>query len=395
MQTSQDALPALTAHTEQVIPPEALREKLQAKKRLVVKLGLDPTAPDIHLGHTVVLRKLRQFQDLGHTVVLIVGDFTAKIGDPSGRSQTRPVLTDEQIKANAKTYKKQAGKILKTNRQSFQIRYNSLWLSKLKMEDVLRLTSAVTMAQLLERDDFQQRIRAERPLGLHELLYPVLQGYDSVAIGADVELGGTDQTFNMLTGRQMQQHYGKEQQVVITMPLIPGLDGTQKMSKSLGNSIGITDEPNDLYGKVMSVPDAPLGQYATLCTDLDWNDLKALKPMDTKKRLAYRIVELYHGNRKAKQAQKAFEERFQERSLYIHDAPKLPVTGEPLLLNFLVEQKILSSKSEARRKMREGAVQLHGEKITALDAKIRFPKQIDNLPLKVGKRAFYTLYKAD
>lgn len=384
----------LGLHAEAIFPEHGLDEKLASGKQLIVKLGLDPTAPDIHLGHSVQLRKLRQFQDLGHKVVLIVGDFTAKIGDPSGRSQTRPVLTDEEIKANAKTYKKQAGKILKTDKQTFQILFNSKWLSKIKINDLLHLMGSVTVSQILERDDFQKRIKAGQAIGLHEFLYPLLQGYDSYAVHADVELGGTDQTFNMLMGRFVQQHYNQQPQAVMTMPLIPGLDGTQKMSKSLGNYIGITDAPNDMYGKVMSVPDNLMELYTNLCTNLHWEELQSMKPMDAKKKLAFAIVELYHG-KKAVAAQKAFEERFQERKLYIHDAPKLAVKGEPLLVDFLVEQKILPSKSEARRKMQEGAVQLHGEKATSLDTKIQFTKQLTQIPLKVGKKTFYTLYKAD
>lgn len=383
----------LKTNTEEVFPNGGLEEKLTRKVKLTVKLGLDPTAPDIHLGHTVVLRKLRQFQDLGHKVVLIVGDFTAKIGDPSGRSQTRPVLTDEEIKAHARTYKNQVKKILKTDKEAFQVLFNSKWLSKLNISDLLRLMSVVTVSQILERDDFQKRVKAKQAIGLHEFLYPILQGYDSCAVHADVELGGTDQTFNMLMGRSVQQRYRQEPQAVMTMPLIPGLDGAQKMSKSLGNTIGITDAPSDMYGKVMSLPDNLMELYANLCADMRWDELKLMKPMDAKKKLAFAVVELYHG-KKAVSAQKAFEERFQERSLYITDAPKLPVQGEPLLLEFLVEQKILPSKSEARRKMLEGAVQLHGEKITALDATIQFPKPLAQIPLKVGKKAFYTLYEA-
>ncbi len=372
----------------QVTPSGGLERLLLDGRQLRVKLGIDPTAPDIHLGFAVVLRKLRQFQDAGHTAVLIIGDFTAKVGDPSGRSKTRPVLSDAQITAHARTFRTQALKILRRDR--LRVRRNSEWFGKFRPEDFLRLFSRVTCSQILARDDFQKRLAAGLSIGLHELLYPVLQGYDSVAVQADVELGGTDQTFNMLMGRDIQERCGVKPQVVLTMPLLVGLDGKQKMSKSLGNYIGVTEAPNDMYGKVMSLQDHLMEQYAALCTDLDWRTLRACTPMEAKQAIARAIVRIYHGEKAAARAAAGFSAAFQ-RGEFPKDAPQRFVRSGSLLLDVLVAQHILLSKSEARRKMREGAVQLDGVKVTDTATAIGFTGPAQQIALRVGKKKFFML----
>ena len=270
--TQQEQLQLLLRGCDNVYTPDELASRLaastQSKRPIRVKLGLDPTAPDIHLGHTVVLRKMRQFQDMGHKAVLIIGDYTARIGDPSGVNKTRPILTSEQIAANAKTYFDQAGKILDTSEDKLEIRYNSEWLEKLSFAELLQIAAMKTVAQMIQRDSFKTRLDANEDVFLHEMLYPIMQGYDSVCIEADVELGGTDQTFNNLVGRDLQKASGQKPQIVLIMPILVGLDGTEKMSKSKGNYIGVTDEPNDMFGKVMSIPDTLMGNYFTLLTDL-------------------------------------------------------------------------------------------------------------------------------
>lgn len=388
-----DVLQTIKKNVAAIVPEDGLAGKLEQAKRerrpLIIKLGLDPTAPDIHLGHSVVLRKLRQFQDAGQKVVLIVGDYTATIGDPSGRSRVRPLLSDAQIKKNAGTYAQQAGKILKTSKDVFALRYNKEWLAKLKLDDLLKLMAKVTVAQILDREDFQKRMKAGESLQFHELLYPLLQAQDSVAIKADIELGGTDQTFNLLMGRQLQTALGLDPQVVITMPLISGTDGKKKMSKSLGNSIGVTDEPNDMFGKVMSIPDNLMEQYTTLCTDLTWNDLKGLKPMDAKKKLAREIVTLYHGNKSAAGAERSFASAFQQKE-FPQDAPELTLRGKTTLLKFLILHKVFTSNSEARRKIQEGAIHIDGKQIKDAESVIEVPRGASR-EMKIGKRGFYRI----
>src|SRR4051794_23154795 len=367
------------------LPSGALAERLASGRPLRAKLGLDPTAPDLHLGHTVVLQKLREFQDLGHTVVLIVGDYTARVGDPSGRSVTRPVLSGEQIDANARTYVDQAGKILRTD-ERLELRHNSEWLD-MPAEDLFRLARVPTVAQILERDDFSKRWAASEPISLLELLYPVLQGYDSVAIRADVELGGTDQTFNLLMGRAIQTAYGQPPQSVLTMPLLPGTDGVQKMSKSVGNHIGITEPPDEMYGKTLSVPDAALPVWYDLL--LGSAPPADVSPRDAKHALARALVARFHGEEAASAAAAQFERVFVARELPedIEEALVHPSNGL-VHLPGLIASVFGGSRSEARRAIEAGGVRLDGEPVSALDLPA---PALDGRVLQVGKRRFRRL----
>jgi tyrosyl-tRNA synthetase len=375
----------LTRNAVESLPSGALAERLATGRPLRAKLGLDPTAPDLHLGHTVVLQKLREFQDAGHTVVLIVGDYTARVGDPSGRSVTRPVLSGEEIDAHARTYVDQAGKILRTD-ERLELRHNSEWLD-MSAEDLFRLARVPTVAQLLERDDFAKRWAANEPISLLELLYPVLQGYDSVAIRADVELGGTDQTFNLLMGRAIQSAYGQPAQSVLTMPLLPGTDGVQKMSKSVGNDIGITEPPGEMYGKTLSVPDSALGVWYDLL--LGSAPPADMSPRDAKHALAHALVARFHSVEAADEAAAAFER--------VHIAHELPSDIEEEVVqpsNGLVHlpEVIASafggSRSEARRTISQGGVKLDGEPVLELDLPA---SELDGRVLQVGKRRFRRL----
>src|SRR5256714_8683779 len=307
--TSSD-LERLLHASAQVIPAEELERKLALGRPLRAKLGIDPSRPDLHLGHTVVLRKLRQFQDFGHTAVLIVGDFTGLVGDPSGQSETRPMLTSEEMAENARTYFEQAGLVVDVEKA--EIRHNSEWLAPLTMADVLRLTSHLTVARLLERDDFRTRYREGRPISVVEFMYPLMQAYDSVAIHADVELGGTDQTFNLLVGREIQRSYGQEPQVVFTMPLIEGTDGVRKMSKSYDNYVALTDPPDEMFGKLMSIPDELIDKYTELSTDLE---PAGGHPAERKRRLARAVVDLYHGPGSGQEAEKRFDQVFKRKEV--------------------------------------------------------------------------------
>lgn len=387
--------------TVDIVPEEELIKKLKKSKEenrpLKVKLGIDPTAPDIHLGFAVVLRKMRQFQDLGHEVILIVGDFTASIGDPSGKSETRPMLSAEQIRANAETFTSQFWLIL--DRSKTTLTFNGDWLGKMSFSDVVRETSRVTVARVLERDDFQKRLSEERPIGLHELLYPIAQALDSVEVKADIEMGGSDQRFNILMGRDLQEAHGQEAQVGLFMPLLPGLDGVQKMSKSLGNYIGITEPPKDMFGKVMSIPDNIMPAYFELLTDIPLAEIRQMEegikngtfhPMEAKKRLAYEITKIYHSEEAAQQAKEEFERVFSQRELPT-DIPevaiaKSSITEEgiwaPLLL---VTAEMASSNSEARRLIQQGAVTLDGERITDPTSNVKIK---DGQILKAGKLKF-------
>ena len=300
----------LAAGTEQIIPQEEFKKKLASGKKLRIKLGMDPTAPDLHLGHVVSLSKMRQFQDLGHEVIFLIGDFTARIGDPSGRSKTRPPLTEEEILYNTKTYFQQVSKILDPDRVT--IRYNSEWLDKLTSKEFVELCSKVTVARITEREDFAQRIAQQQPIGFHELLYPLMQGYDSVALHADVELGGTDQTFNLLMGRVLQEHYGQEPQVILTLPLLEGFDGVQKMSKSLGNAIGLTEPADQVFGKIMSISDDLMWKYYAVLLHKTDQEIKEMKeggehPMELKKKLAHALLARFWSLKEADEAQKIFE----------------------------------------------------------------------------------------
>lgn len=397
----EEELEILTSNVVEIIPENGLLEKLKKAREenrpLRVKLGADPSAPDLHLGHAVVLRKLKQFQDLGHQVVFIIGDFTARIGDPSGRSETRKPLTPEQVKQNALTYQEQVGKILDVSRA--EIRYQEEWFGKMKLEDVLVLTSKYTLARMLERDDFALRFKEQKPIFLHEIMYPLLQAYDSVAIKADIELGGTDQKFNLIVGREIQREYGLEPQVAMLMPILEGLDGKQKMSKSLGNYIGLTEPPNQMYGKVMSIPDDLIIRYFELATEVSKEEIKkienemkngTLNPRDAKARLAREIVKIYHGEEASLKAEEEFNKIFKYKEL---PDEILEITiSEPKIwiVKLLTEVGAAKSNSEAKRLISQGAVEIDGKKIedTNLDVIIDRP-----FVLRVGKHFFRRIKK--
>jgi tyrosyl-tRNA synthetase len=365
-----EQLAYLTKGAEETIRVEELRTKLERSARtgkpLRVKVGFDPTAPDIHLGHTVVIRKMKHFQDLGHTVVFLIGDFTGLIGDPSGQNVTRPPMTPEQVAANAETYKKQVFKIL--HPEKTVVDFNSRWLGALTGRDWITLCSKYTVARILERDDFSKRFKEQRPIAIHELLYPLAQAYDSVALEADAELGGTDQKFNLLVGRTIQQEYGQESQVIMTMPLLEGLDGVQKMSKSLGNYVGINEPPAEMFGKLMSISDELMWRYYLLLTDMTPAQIGELKaavtsgqahPLDVKKSLARRIVTDFHDAEAAAQAQRDFEARFRDKGLpSVIEEISYHGAGKQKLFRLLVDLKLFPSNAEAQRKIKEGAVSM-------------------------------------
>ena len=373
---------------------QKLTEASKTGRQLRIKLGLDPTSPDIHLGHTVVLRKMRQFQDMGHKAILIIGDYTARIGDPSGQNTTRPVLSPEQIDANAKTYFEQAGKILDTSEQRLEIRHNSEWLSELKLVDIIKLTSSITVARMLERDTFELRYKRGDPIGVHEFLYPLMQGYDSVMIQSDAELGGTDQTFNNLVGRDLQRDAGQSPQIVITMPILVGLDGKEKMSKSKGNYIGVTDEPNNMFGKVMSISDDIMENYFTLLTDLPAERIAELvdpaktHPKETKVLLGKMIVSQFYGEEAAEAAAAEFEKVF-ARGQLPEEIPEIEMTSEPIAASkLLLACKLVSSGGEAKRMIKQSAASIDGEKLADPNAEIT-PKE--GAVIRVGKRKFAKL----
>jgi tyrosyl-tRNA synthetase len=369
------------------LPRQALVERLALGRPLRVKLGLDPTAPDIHLGHTIVLTKLREFQDAGHTVVLIVGDYTARVGDPSGRSATRPVLSGEQIDANAETYRRQAAKILRTD-ERLELRHNAEWLD-MSMEDLFRLVRHPTVAQLLERDDFAKRSAAGEPISLLELLYPVLQGYDSVCVQADVELGGTDQTFNLLMGRSIQQAYGQAPQVVLTMPLLTGIDGAQKMSKSVGNQIGLTDPPAEMFGKTMRIRDEQIEPWFSLL--LGSEPPAGAGPRDAKRALAHALVTRFHSADAAAAAEAEFDRIFIAHELpgEVEDAVVRALDGA-VHLPAVIAELFGRSRSEARRTIAQGGVRLDGE-LVAPDTLDMRAGDLDGRVLALGKRQFRRL----
>jgi tyrosyl-tRNA synthetase len=366
--TLDQQLAYLTKGAEEVIRLEELRQKLECSARsgkpLKVKAGFDPTAPDIHLGHTVLIRKLKHFQDLGHTAIFLIGDFTGLIGDPSGRSITRKPMTPEEVAENAETYKTQVFKILDPAKTV--IDFNSRWLNALSGRDWITLCSKYTVARMLERDDFSKRMKEQRPIAIHELLYPLSQGYDSVALKADVELGGTDQKFNLLVGRDLQQEFGQPPQVILTMPLLEGLDGVQKMSKSLGNYVGISEAPAEIFGKVMSISDELMWRYYLLLTDHTPADIESMReavragaqqPLELKKALARRIVEDFHGAEAAHAAQRGFEAQFRDKSLP-EDLPSrsVPLDAPRKLSRLLADLGLVASNAEGQRKIKEGAV---------------------------------------
>ena len=379
-----------------LLPEDEFKKKLEkavaTNTPLIIKLGLDPTAPDIHLGHTVVLRKLKLFQDFGHKVIILIGDFTARIGDPTGKSVTRPPLTEEQVITNAKTYQEQIFKVL--DPEKTEVRFNSEWLSKLDFADVLKLASKYTVARMLERDDFHKRYTEGRPISIHEFMYPLMQGYDSIALKADVEFGGTDQTFNLLMGRHLQGEEGMPEQTIITMPILEGLDGVQKMSKSLGNYIGISEAPSEMYGKAMSIPDELMMRYFMLVTDMSIEEQEQLSkdltsgaahPRDVKMKLAHTIVRLYHGEEAANFGQEEFVRVFQKHAMPT-DIPeyKVAFTEEPVFVPQLLSDAGLTvSNGEARRSIKAGAFKIDGEKCNEEHIVLK-----DGMVLQVGKRKF-------
>lgn len=381
-----DALQLLLKGTVTCHTRELLEARLKTGRPLRVKAGFDPTAPDLHLGHGVLLRKMAQFQKLGHTVIFLIGDFTGMIGDPTGKKATRPALTREEINANAETYKAQVFKIL--DPEKTEIRFNSEWLDPLHGPDWIRLASKFTVAQMLERNDFQKRMAASEPISFHELLYPLVQAYDSVALKADVELGGNDQLFNLMRGRDLQESLGQQPQIVLTVPLLLGLDGVEKMSKSLGNYIGFFESADDQFGKAMSVSDALMWEWYLLLTDRLPADIEAMKaghPMDAKKGLAREIVAQFHGSTEAVAAEERWVRRFSERK--VDDAPEVAVActdGEVPLSRLLVERGMAASRKEAERLMAQGAVSLDGQKVS--DAQHRIDLRSGNTVLvRAGK----------
>lgn len=368
----------------EIISEEELRKKLEQgikiNKPLKIKAGFDPTAPDIHLGHTVLLRKLRQFQELGHEVYFLIGDFTGQIGDPSGRSEIRKQLTREEVKTNAATYKKQISKILDTHR--IKIVFNSKWFEKMSVVEMLRLATHASVSQMLARDDFKKRFSNGENISILEFLYPLMQGYDSVVLKADVELGGTDQIFNLLFGRQLQKDFGQPQQVVITMPLLEGTAGVQKMSKSYGNYIGINETPKDMFGKIMSISDELMLKYYELLTDDNLSDIKKMHPKEAKVKLAENIITQYHSKELAVKAKHEFERVFGQKELP-QDIPEYKIDGKQAILNILLKSGQVKSGNEARRLLKQGAVLFNGVKISDENF---IPSQSGNL--KVGSRRF-------
>lgn len=393
--TIDEQISFLKKGTVDVIREDDLRAKLERAAKtgrpLRVKLGLDPTAPDIHIGHTVVIRKLRAFQELGHTVIFLIGDFTGMIGDPSGKNVTRPPLSREQINANAETYKAQMFKLL--DPEKTELRFNGEWMDKFGAADFIKLCAKTTVRQILERDDFTKRMAEEKPISLHELLYPLVQGYDSVALEADVELGGTDQKFNLLMGRNLQREFGQEPQVIITTPLLEGLDGVNKMSKSLNNYIGILDPPDEMFGKVMSISDELMWRYYELLTDMSVAEIDSLKsraangdanPRDLKVELAKSIIKDFHSNAAADEAAAEFERRFVKKEVPGEIAEKALPSAVYRLADLLVETNLAASKGEAKRLIEQGGVKINGEKATAVGAEIEL-RSGESTVLQVGK----------
>ena len=378
MKDEQKIKELLERGVKELIERDNLEKRLKSGEKLKIKHGADPTAPDLHLGHSVVLKKLKEFQELGHKIIFIIGNFTAKIGDPSGRSTTRPILSDKEIKNNAKTYFQQVGKILDIKKT--EIHYNGEWFAKEGWKEVLELTGKFSLHRILERDDFEKRIESGAEISASEILYPIMQAYDSVKIKADVEIGGTDQKFNMLAGRALQRKMGMTEQEVITVPLLIGTDGDKKMSKSLGNYIGITENPDSQYGKIMSIPDRLLPEYFELLTDLVFD--KNENPRDAKMRLAFEIVKTYHSEKEAKKAQENFIALFQKKEAP-KDIPEIKIIEKKELGDILTENKIISSKSEFRRLIAEGAIDADGETIADVHHKIE-----KSAIVKIGKRKF-------
>lgn len=402
MLSAEEQLHIIASGVDSIVPKEDLLKKLKRGEPLNIKLGVDPTAPDIHIGHAVPLRKLRQFQDLGHRVTLIIGDGTALIGDPSGRNSTRPQLTREQVNANAQTYVDQAFKIL--DKEKTDLVHNADWILDLKMEDILGLLSKFTVARILERDDFSNRYHSNQPISLHEFIYPVMQAYDSVVIKADVELGGRDQLFNLLAGRELMEKMGMEPQVALTLPLLEGTDGVQKMSKSYGNYIGLTDEPSDMFGKVMSIPDELMVKYFRLASTMPVDDVDRIEeglkndelhPNKVKRQLARNIVAAYYDEQTAADAEGQFDQIFKNHEVP-DDIPECSVDltpndeGKVYLAKLLAEADLASGTGEARRLIDGGGVKINGETVPAKQYNVD-PSALVGATLQVGKRKFVKL----
>ncbi|MGB5487489.1 MAG: tyrosine--tRNA ligase [Lysobacterales bacterium] len=393
----KQALELISRGTEEIIKVEDLQHKLESGRTLRIKVGFDPTAPDLHIGHTVVINKMRQFQDLGHEVTVLIGDFTGLIGDPTGKNVTRKPLTKKEVKENAETYATQVFKVL--DREKTKIRFNSEWMTELGSEGMIRLAAKYTLARMLERDDFENRYRTGQPISMHELLYPLVQGYDSVMLETDVEMGGTDQKFNLLVGRHLQQHFGQEPQVIITLPLLEGLDGVQKMSKSLHNYVGITDAPDDMFGKLMSISDEMMWRYFDLLSFKSNDELSALKqrvsdganPRDIKFLLCEEIVERFHDRKAAEKARETFISRFRGGAMPDDIPEKTLDAGEKGvgIANALTQCGLTSSNSEAFRMIKQGGVRIDGEKVS--DRSLHLQTGFEGI-LQVGKLRFCKAY---
>ncbi len=393
MTSVADALKIIKRGAEEILLEEALIKKLERGAPLRIKAGFDPTAPDLHLGHTVLINKLRQFQDLGHEILFLIGDFTGMIGDPTGKNITRKPLSREDVLENAKSYQEQIFKILDPAKT--QVVFNSSWMNEMSSAELIQLAAKHTVARMLERDDFNKRYKSGRPIAIHEFLYPLVQGYDSVALKADVELGGTDQKFNLLVGRQLQEVYGQEPQVVLTMPILEGLDGVQKMSKSLGNYIGIADEPNEMFGKLMSISDELMWRYLELLSFKPMSEIEVwrqevadgLNPRDIKIRLAEELVERFHDRDAAKKAHQSFVDRFRKGAMpdEIPEKQVVSSNGVIAIANLLKDAELVTSTSEAMRMIKQGAVKIDGDKVTDKSLLIEIGS---TLIAQVGKRRF-------
>jgi tyrosyl-tRNA synthetase len=385
------AIKQLQRGAAQCLPLGELEIKIKKGQPLCIKLGVDPTAPDLHLGHAIVLEKMKQFQDLGHRIIFLIGDFTARIGDPTGKSKTRPPLTDADIKHNTQTYFEQVRRILDPNKT--EVRYNSEWLDALTAKELMKLCARVTVSQLIERDDFSKRLKANQPISFHELLYPLMQGYDSVALQADVELGGTDQTFNLLMGRHLQEQYDQVPQAILTTPLLIGLDGTNKMSKSLGNAIGLTEKPDDVFGKLMSISDDLMWHYYEMLLSYDEGQLvvvKAMHPMDAKKKMAYGVVAKYWLESDADIAQITFEKLFQKKDYSAAQVVDLPsdIANPIWIVDLLRTLGAIKTSSEARRLIGDGAVKIDGKSVADFKQELKWQS---GMVIKVGKHRIYQI----
>jgi tyrosyl-tRNA synthetase len=393
-------LNSLSRGCVEIIQKDELAQKIEqsvkTKKPLRVKAGFDPTAKDLHLGHTVLLYKLKAFQDLGHEVIFLIGDFTGMIGDPSGRSETRKSLTKQEVLENAETYKEQAFKILDPDKTV--VDFNSRWMGQMTAVDLIHLSSHYSVARILERDDFQKRYTSQQPISIHEFLYPLIQGYDSVALKADVEIGGTDQKFNLLVGRDLQRAYGQSPQVVMTMPLLEGTDGLRKMSKSYGNSIGLTEPPSDIYGKIMSVSDDLMLKYYELLTDVPMEEIRKMHPMEAKKKLAKEIVGRYQGEEEALKAEGEFTHKFTRREfpadltpLFLSQLPETPGRTSVGLVAILVKSGFVKSNAEARRMIEQGGVEIDSIRVTDSFYKFEIRNAGQEFKIKIGKKGFLLL----